>query len=229
MAVILNGATGGIQLTSASGGTMSVNPPATATSYVSTLPAATGTLLNSASSLPAANLTGTVADARISALTASKLTGALPAISGASLTGIASGGVTLLDTIATTSGTTVASSTLNLSTYKTLQVFIYNVGNTTSGGVLRWAETSGTALQISGTTGGAGKSSNGVITHNLATGVSHIGRSYDVPDGTTTLNYNGSSGIGINTEIDTATTSISFNFSGGETFNGGSILIYGLK
>ena len=139
------------------------------------------------------------------------------------------GGVTLLDTIATTSGTTVASSTLNLSTYLTLQVFIYNVGNTTSGGVLRWAETSGTALQISGTTGGAGKSSNGVITHNLATGVSHLGRSYDVPDGTTTLNFNGSSGIGINTEIDTATTSISFDFSGGETFDGGSILIYGLK
>jgi len=39
-------------------------------------------------SLPAAQLTGTIADARISTLTASKLTGALPAISGANLTGI---------------------------------------------------------------------------------------------------------------------------------------------
>ena len=39
-------------------------------------------------SLPAGNLTGTVADARISSITASKLTGALPAISGANLTGI---------------------------------------------------------------------------------------------------------------------------------------------
>ncbi len=38
--------------------------------------------------IPAGNLTGTVADARISTLTASKLTGALPAISGANLTGI---------------------------------------------------------------------------------------------------------------------------------------------
>lgn len=36
--------------------------------------------------IPAGNLTGTVADARISTLTASKLTGALPAISGANLT-----------------------------------------------------------------------------------------------------------------------------------------------
>ena len=39
-------------------------------------------------SLPAGQLTGTVADARISTLTASKLTGALPAISGANLTGL---------------------------------------------------------------------------------------------------------------------------------------------
>ncbi len=38
--------------------------------------------------IPAGNLTGTVADARISSLTASKLTGALPAISGTNLTGI---------------------------------------------------------------------------------------------------------------------------------------------
>ena len=42
----------------------------------------------SLTNLPAGQLTGTVADARISALTASKLTGALPAISGANLTNI---------------------------------------------------------------------------------------------------------------------------------------------
>tara|TARA_B100001989_G_scaffold249679_1_gene225431 strand:- start:720 stop:1433 length:714 start_codon:yes stop_codon:yes gene_type:complete len=47
-------------------------------------------------SLPAGQLTGTVADARISTLTASKLTGALPAISGANLTGI-SAGITMAD------------------------------------------------------------------------------------------------------------------------------------
>ena len=42
----------------------------------------------SLTNLPAGNLTGTVADARISTLTASKLTGALPAISGANLTSL---------------------------------------------------------------------------------------------------------------------------------------------
>ena len=38
--------------------------------------------------IPAGNLTGTVADARITTLTASKLSGALPAISGANLTNL---------------------------------------------------------------------------------------------------------------------------------------------
>ena len=42
----------------------------------------------SLTSIPAGNLTGTVADARISTLTASKLSGALPAISGANLTNL---------------------------------------------------------------------------------------------------------------------------------------------
>jgi len=42
----------------------------------------------SLTNLPAGNLTGTVADARISSLTASKLSGALPAISGANLTNL---------------------------------------------------------------------------------------------------------------------------------------------
>ena len=42
-------------------------------------------------SIPAGQLTGTVADARISTLTASKLSGALPAIDGSNLTGISAG------------------------------------------------------------------------------------------------------------------------------------------
>jgi len=56
--------------------------------FPATLPAVSGANLTS---LPAGNLTGTVADARISTLTSSKLSGSLPAISGASLTGISVG------------------------------------------------------------------------------------------------------------------------------------------
>ena len=55
--------------------------------FPATLPAASAANLTS---IPAGNLTGTVADARISSLTASKLTGALPAIDGSNLTGITS-------------------------------------------------------------------------------------------------------------------------------------------
>ena len=55
--------------------------------FPATLPAASAANLTS---IPAGNLTGTVADARISTLTASKLTGALPAIDGSALTGVSS-------------------------------------------------------------------------------------------------------------------------------------------
>jgi len=44
-------------------------------------------------SIPAGELTGTVADARITSLTASKLTGALPAIDGSALTNLPAGGL----------------------------------------------------------------------------------------------------------------------------------------
>ena len=75
-------------------GVLTVTAPNTSTDRTITLPDSTGTLLDENSSVPAANLTGTVADARISALTASKLTGNLPAISGANLTGLPAQGIT---------------------------------------------------------------------------------------------------------------------------------------
>tara|TARA_B100000287_G_scaffold199251_1_gene188241 strand:- start:418 stop:1824 length:1407 start_codon:yes stop_codon:yes gene_type:complete len=49
---------------------------------------------NFSGSVPASNLTGTVADARISTLTASKLSGALPAISAANLTNLPAANIT---------------------------------------------------------------------------------------------------------------------------------------
>ena len=75
-------------------GILTIAAPNTDTDRTITIPDVTGTLLDSGSDLPAANLTGTVADARISALTASKLTGALPAISAANLTAIPAANIT---------------------------------------------------------------------------------------------------------------------------------------
>ena len=59
-------------------------------------------------SIPAGNLTGTVADARISTLTASKLTGALPAISGANLTGVGAGKLLKIHYAETTTNTLIS-------------------------------------------------------------------------------------------------------------------------
>ena len=62
-------------------------------------------------SIPAGNLTGTVADARISTLTASKLTGALPAISGANLTGVGAGKLLKIHYASTGTAVTVTTPT----------------------------------------------------------------------------------------------------------------------
>jgi len=55
--------------------------------FPATLPAASGANLTS---LPAGQLTGTVADARLTTVSSSKLSGALPALDGSALTGVAS-------------------------------------------------------------------------------------------------------------------------------------------
>ena len=71
-------------------GDVSVGSSITATDITATHHGSGADLTN----LPAANLTGTVADARISTLTASKLSGALPAISAANLTSIPAANIT---------------------------------------------------------------------------------------------------------------------------------------
>ena len=89
-------------------GVLTVTAPNTSTDRTITLPDTTGTLLDENSSVPAANLTGTIADARfpatlptasaanLTAIPAANITGTLPAISGANLTGI-SGGISEAD------------------------------------------------------------------------------------------------------------------------------------
>ena len=76
--------------TSGSGATINGTLSAT------TVSATTGSFTNvsgngsSLTNIPAGNLTGTVADARLSTVSSSKLSGALPAIDGSALTGISS-------------------------------------------------------------------------------------------------------------------------------------------
>jgi len=123
-------------------GVLTITAPNTSTDRTITLPDTTGTLLDENSSVPAANLTGTVADARISALTASKLTGALPAISGANLTGIVGGKILQVvystsntATYPTTSYTTITGASIQITPSATSSkiLYIYNCGGLLSG------------------------------------------------------------------------------------------------
>ena len=220
-----------LKLTSSGGGVQSIDTPSTASSFTSTLPGTTGTLLDTNSSLPAANLTGTVADARISALTASKLTGALPAISGAALTGISSGGMTLLSTVATTSGTEVVAGSLTLTGYQSLMIYASDVGVTAGASLFRWKETGGTYSTIAYTNTTSSVPVYSVINHNLITGVTGVTpNSYNATNTAANLALSaGTSGCGTNTGVDQATTSITFSTVASQTFNRGQILIYGLK
>jgi len=144
----------------------------------------------------------------------------------------AGGGMTLLTTVATTSGTTVVVSGLDLSSYLALKLYFYSIG-TSSGtaGHLRWAETSGTTVEFSYQTITTTKPYYGTINHSLINGV--FGATASQSASTNSMSYYnaiaGTGATGVNTAIDTATTSITFDMAGGETFNLGSISIYGLK
>jgi len=80
----------------------------------------------SLTNLPAGQLTGTVADARITTLTASKLTGALPAIDGSNLTGISAGGSDYVHISNTTISSSVATIEITLPTGYDKFEFMFN-------------------------------------------------------------------------------------------------------
>jgi hypothetical protein len=128
-----------IQGSASGNGTLTIQAPTTSTDRTINIPDSSGTLLDENSSVPAANLTGTIADARfpatlpaasaanLTAIPAANITGALPAISGASLTAIPAANLTgslpsgmggkILQVKETTAHSVVAS---NPSSYTTL-------------------------------------------------------------------------------------------------------------
>ena len=203
-----------IKLTGDTSGVITVSAPASAGTNTLTLPATTGTILDTNS-----------------ALASSKLTGALPAISGAALTGISSGGMTLLSTLNTTSGTTATTGTLDLTGYLQLVIWIYSVYPGTGSSALRMGENGGTQLKIRDLVTSASEPAYMQLNHNLSSGVFitlENGYGMGVND-TSEPRKTGATGIGINTAIDTATTALKFDLEGGQTFTGGSIKVYGLK
>ena len=183
-------------------GTLTVAAPNTNTDRTLTLPDVTTTLVGTDASQTLTN----------KSIAASQLTGALPAIDGSALTGIATGSLTLLGTLTTTSGTTQTLSGLTLTSYKQMQLVFTGVSNTASFVQLRLNGINLTSM------GSAGEFVRGFAFIDLSNGILGSCISYD---GTFT-------GIGLSSGITTASTSVTFSVASG-AFDAGSILIYGVK
>jgi hypothetical protein len=130
------------------------------------------------------------------------------------------GGITLLGTIATTSGSSVTLSGLTLTSYKQLQFSIDSVSSTQS---------TGSEIRLNGypvaaaTTGGADSFALGGGTIDLDNGV--FWSSFSTYNGATLAGVGSRGGL---SGLTTASTSITFTISTGN-FDAGSIRIYGVK
>jgi len=222
-------------------GTLTIAAPNTNTDRTLTLPDVTTTLVGTDAtqtltnkSIAGSQLTGTVAGSLLTGTVAgslltgsvasSLLTGALPAISGAALTGIATGGMTLLGTLTTTSGTSQTLSGLTLTSYKQLLAVFKLVGSNATSGIIL---SSGIGLTI---TDNAGTSAGicGTMLYDLTNGILVTNASAGIGGTSTNQAVIGSAYAAVtNSSITTASTSITFSSAG--TFNKGSILIYGVK
>lgn len=123
-------------------------------------------------------------------------------------------GMTLLGTIATTSGSTVTLSSLTLTGYVSLYI-VYNGVSLSGGGNIRY-----NSVQATGSTASGAGTIFGQAFINLTTGT-YLGYG----------DYQNGSGVGqsiILSSLSTSSTSISFTTSAG-TFDAGSILVYGVK
>jgi hypothetical protein len=194
-------------------GTFTLASPATNTDRTLTLPDVTTTLVGTDATQTLTNKT----------IASSQLTGALPAIDGSALTGIVTGGMTLLGTLTTTSGTSQTLSGLVLTSYKMLMLSYNLVSGTLTGSTLFISPSGGSALQVSNNLGTASSAFSGMTFISLVSGgaiMSQIG--VDAVGISTPKSSAGSSGFS------TSTTSITVELNTG-TFDAGSVTIYGVK
>jgi len=203
-------------------GTLTLAAPNTNTDRTITLPDVTTTLVGTDAtqtltnkSIAGSQLTGTVAS--------SLLTGALPAIDGSALTGIITGGMTLLGTMTTTSGTSQVLSGLNLTSYKMLMISYNLVSTTNLNSVLQLSVTGSGAMSISPSLGATSNYFGGITLVSLggtnggvmsAIGSASFGSSY--------------LSIGGYSDFSTATTSITLG-TGAGNFDSGTVTFYGMK
>ena len=179
---------------------------------------------------------------KISGDTSGVITVAAPAVSGtntitmpastgtmALTSDIAGGGLTLLSTLTTTTDTSHTTATLNLTTYKTLQIYVYSVGNTSGSQLLQFTPNGGSVTSCFDTGPSSVQAYYQMINFDLASGVYGYSNSSNKARNLTSGVGAGQGGSGANTGLTTSTTSIMFDWSSGATFDVGSIKIYGLK
>jgi len=197
-------------------GLITLAAPAAAGTNTITMPAATGTMALTSDTSAVPSQTGNAGKF----LTTNG--------SAASWGVVASGGLTQIVDFATTSGTTVTSPALDLSTYKLIYLVCNKIGCASdTGGPFQLTPNGGSIVDFAGGFGptvnlyggwwidlsnGIGQGSVNITTAAAVTvAASSAGRTF------------------VNTGISTSTTSIAFTTAGTVTFNLGNIKIYGLK
>ena len=208
-----------IKLTGDTSGVITVSAPAAAGTNTITMPASTGTM----------------------ALT-SDITTEIPSQTGnsgkylttngsASSWGtVASGGMDLISTINTTSGEDQSTGDISLTGYKQLFISFYSIGSSGTAGQLQFTPNGGSATIIYPVSSGSSSQAQyTLLTHDLGSGLftapTRVGKGRNL----SAFTAEGPGGIGLNTGLTASTTSIVFSYNGGETFNVGQILIYGIK
>lgn len=138
--------------------------------------------------------------------------------------------LTLLATIATTSGTSVNSGTVDLTSYKQVQIVLNAVSNSGTSGNLTMTDPNATTFNISGFSTTAANGITGIININLATGI--IAGTLNNSTSTTlpSVATSGGGNVPLNgkTTFSTSSTIFTFGASAG-AFDAGSILVYGIK
>lgn len=141
------------------------------------------------------------------------------------------GGLTLLATANTTSGTSVSSGTLDLSGYKQVWTDMYSVGPAVNGGFLQFQPNGGTATYYIDGTVSTTQAFYGTIIHDLTSGnwFANPTTTQGGRNDTARVGNGAASNQGVNTGLTTSTTSITWSWTNGVAFNAGIIRIYGFK
>ena len=206
-----------IKLTGDTSGVITVSAPASAGTNTLTLPATTGTILDTNS-----------------ALASSKLTGALPAIDGAALTGISSGGVSLLGTLTTTSGTTQTLA-VDHTAYNQLIFVFEQVELTGTSGIIQVGVAGLARMNINDVNTTSTTCIIGPVYFDLNANVYWEENQVAAAVITSGNQFHGGSFQGMGQyQVDqnlraSASANVSFSYSSGASFDGGKIYIYGVK